>query len=198
MKNSFIYTVIFTFILCFLFVFILSFIDEFTEEKIQNNRVFEQRRAVLLALGAQNVETLEEVNQKFQSVTTEEIGDSTYYKANFNRPSVAKRFSGPGLWGLISGYIAMSDDLDYVVGFEVTDQNETPGLGGRIGEAWFNAQLKNEKIENNNIIVGSGGTGDSDKENGYIDGITGATRTSEGIQQILTKEISLFKTELGR
>ncbi len=195
MKNTFAYTIVFTFVLCFLFVLVLSFIDASTQDIIQANRRFTEERAILLALGAHvlSVQTPKAVTVQFAKVDIQTYGDTQYYKANFSSPAIAKKFSGPGLWGLISGYIAFSNDMSKVVGFEVTAQNETPGLGARVTEPWFKEQLYNEKIKNNTIVVGPGGSGDTDKENGMIDGISGATRTSEGVQIILDQEIKALK-----
>ncbi len=192
MKNTFAYTVVFTFVLCFVFVLVLSFIDAATKDKIAENRRFTEQRAILLALGAKGVDTPEAVDKQFAEVSTEERGETTYYTADFGQPAIAKSFVGPGLWGLMFGYIALSEDLSKVVGFEVTAQNETPGLGARVAEPWFKEQLYNEKIQNDTIVVGAGGSGDADKENGMIDGISGATRTSDGVQAILNQEIEAF------
>ncbi len=197
MKNSFIYTVIFTFILCFIFVIVLSFVYESTKDIIAMNKKFVQEKAILNTLGI-NVETKEDIMSEFKKVTQEQKDGIIFYKGDSQESSIVKQFSGPGLWGVIVGYIALSKDLTRVTGFEVIDQNETPGLGARISEPWFKEQLKGEKILNNTIKVGPGGVGDTDKNNGIIDGITGATRTSDGIQQILINEIKIFKKTLGR
>lgn len=198
MKNSFIYTVIFTFVLCFLFVLILSFTNSITIEKIQQNVEFEKNRAILQTFGIQ-ANNLEEVNKNFGGIQTIEKNGITYYVKKVDGVTAySSAYQGPGLWGIIRGYIAMDEKVSKVIGFAVTDQNETPGLGARISEKWFIEQFKNEAIINNNIRVSNGGVGDSNKDNGTIDGITGATRTSDGIQVILNQSIKQFKKDLGR
>lgn len=199
MKNSFIYTVIFTFILCFLFVLILSFTNAVTVDKIEANIKFEKEQAILRALGVTDIDTKEQVDAKFANITQRSFNDTVYYQSQFQGKTIyASQYSGPGLWGTIAGYIAMDEDVTQLVGFSITSQNETPGLGARISEPWFAQQMVNEKIVNNNVRVGSGGTGDADKNNGIIDGITGATRTSEGVQSILQNAINKFRKDLGR
>lgn len=195
MKNSFIYTVIFTFILCFFFVLILSFVNIATKDRIADNIRFAKNKAILSSLGIE-ANTLAEVDSAFESVEEKNINGHLYYVSQGS--IYASSYTGPGLWGKISGYIAMTQDLSQIVGFAITDQNETPGLGARIGEEWFLEQLKGEKIVNQNITVLGGGTGDQSKDNGEIDGITGATRTSDGIQTILTNSIAQFQKDLGR
>lgn len=198
MKNSFLYTVVFTFVLCFLFVLILSFANIVTIDKIEENVRIEKQIAILQSLGVKNIDAIAQIEEQFQKVQEVEFNGETYYKmATGDVPAYAFAFSGPGLWGTISGYIAIEEGAKKIKGFSITDQNETPGLGARISERWFLDQFVSESIINNNVVVLKGGTGDTNKENGSIDGITGATRTSEGIQAIITNAIKQFKESVG-
>ena len=158
----------------------------------------QRTRRFLLVFGIE-AETLTEVDNAFKNIEEKTINGNIYYISSGAEGNVyASKYTGPGLWGKISGYIAMSQDISRVTGFAITDQVETPGLGARIGEEWFLEQLKGEKIVNQNIVVLGGGTGDQSKDNGEIDGVTGATRTSDGIQSILTSAIQQFQKDLGR
>lgn len=197
MKNTFIYTVIFTFIVCFVFVLFLSFTNTLLQDKVQENIRFTKNRAILLALGVDplDVATIEQIDKLQTGIEEISKNDRLYYRGNFGTPALATAFSGPGLWGTIYGYIAFSDDGNKIVGFRITEHNETPGLGGRISEPWFYEQLQGEQIRNNIVTVSAGGTGDADRSNGSIDGVSGATRTSEGIQAILKKHIQYFKED---
>lgn len=197
MKNSFLYTVIFSFILCFLSVLILSFLNAATLDKVNQYREFIRQQAILQALGAKNILTPEDAQAQYGNVKEEKRGDSTYYFADFNgAPAVVSNFTGPGLWGLISGYIGFSQDLTKVVGFEVTNQVETPGLGARVSEPWFKEQLQGQNVVNDTIVVRKGGNGENNYDDGAIDGISGATRTADGIQAILNKSIQQFHKDL--
>lgn len=194
MKNSFIYTVIFTFITCFVLVLLLSFTNALLQDKIVTNAQFTTDRAILMSLGVEPLEvaTVEQATKLKETIQKTEKNGRTYYSGDFGSPATTTAFAGPGLWGTIYGYIAFSEDASKVVGFQVTEQNETPGLGARISESWFFEQLQGETIQNNTIRVGKGGTGDSDKDNAFIDGVSGATRTSDGIQAILNTYITYF------
>ena len=197
MKNTFAYTVIFTFISCFLFVLFLSFANIILADKIVANARFAREKAILLALGVDesDITTLEQVDALRSNVTKVEKNGNEYYQGNFGQQALATPFSGPGLWGTISGYISFSKDGKKIVGFRVTEHNETPGLGARIGEQWFYQQLQGETIKNSTIRVGAGGKGDPSKDNGVIDGISGATRTSDGVQVILNNYITQFNKD---
>ena len=100
----------------------------------------------------------------------------------------ATDFAGPGLWGTIEGVIAVSSDLKTLVGIEIVSDNETPGLGARINEPWFKNQFRGESISSGTIAVTqTPGDGDLDKSNSIIDGVTGATRTSDSIEAIVNR-----------
>ncbi len=75
--------------------------------------------------------------------------------------------------------------------------HETPGLGGRIDEAWFKEQFKGEYAANGIVVKHGGSGGDTDPDNGQVDGITGASRTSDSIQVIVNQQIDKIKIELG-
>ena len=51
-----------------------------------------------------------------------------------------------GLWGRISGYLALKKDGTTVSGFTVFNHSETPGLGGEIEKSWFQKNFADKKI----------------------------------------------------
>ncbi len=151
-------------------------------------------QAILISLGAspQEVSSKEQAAVLKQRIQETTKNGRTYYSGNFGVPAVATAFSGSGRNGPIYGYIAFAKDATKVVGFYVAKQAETPGRGGLIAEPWFRKQLKGEFLQNNAIKVNSGGNGDLNKTNAYIDGISGATRTNNAIQSILNTYIAYF------
>ncbi len=104
-------------------------------------------------------------------------------------------FTGAGLWGPVSGVIALEPDFKTIRGVRFFKQEETPGLGGEISSDWFQKQF-NGKV----IISDSGKPGFSvlkpDVPTGpnSVDGITGATMTSDRVQTMLTNvAIDIYK-----
>ena len=55
---------------------------------------------------------------------------------------IAFEISGRGFWAPIRGLMALKPDLSEITGIVFLKQKETPGLGGRITEAWFLKQFK--------------------------------------------------------
>ena len=195
-KQSITYTILFTFAVTFVFVLILSLTNQATIDLIDRNERIDQQRAVLQAMGV-DVTAPAEVSSRFQDVEETEAGGVSLYTGTFDgRQVYAKEFSGSGLWGTIRGVLGVTADLSQTTGLAIISHNETPGLGGRITEEWFQRQLEGEQIPQDQLLV-TGGDGDYDYSNGEIDGITGATRTSDSMEVILNREITTLKNALG-
>lgn len=195
-KDSALYTVLFTFAVCAAFVFFLALASELTKDKVAANRRSAERTAVLRALGV-SFASAERVDSVYDSSVQQfESGTTLFFRAKANGVvRYAKRFSGSALWGTVSGVIAVDEPVERIAGLEIVSHNETPGLGGRIDESWFKEQFRGERIGANGIRVRQGsGKGDGDKENGLLDAVTGASRTSAAMEKIVNAEIAAFRS----
>jgi len=105
--------------------------------------------------------------------------------------AIALRFSGPGLWGPIKGFLALEQDMKTIRGITFYEQEETPGLGGEIVTEGFRKRFVGKKIhdqdDNVGIVICKPG---SAKEQNEIDGITGATMTCNKVQAMLNMAIT--------
>ncbi len=180
-KDSYLYTIIFTFVLTAVFATVLSVTQAYYLPTITENEANVERQAILKVLG---------ITSKFDLVTTFEgqvtpvtAGTSStfaVYDEDGSPISYAFPLDGQGLWGSIRGYIGVSATFDRLLGMEFVEQNETPGLGGRIDEPWFKEQFAGVPlIPGENLVYGSG-----------IDAITGATSSSNAVLNILNNTIS--------
>lgn len=94
---------------------------------------------------------------------------------------------GMGLWGAINGYIAINADKSTVFGTYFDHESETAGLGAEIKDnrAWQN-QFQGKKLfaqdPNKIALAVSKKVEDPDTQ---VDGITGATLTSNGVTEML-------------
>lgn len=193
-KDSFIYVVIFTFLAAFVFVFVISAADNATAARVARNQEAVKARAFLNAAGLdpQDIKLFERIfgNVQDESVIRARIGVSNV---------LVKQFSGSGLWGTVTGVLAVSSDVTRIVGLDIISHSETPGLGGRIEEDWFKNQFRGERIPSGGIRIRKGeGGADSDSENGAVDGVTGASLTSAAMESIINTEIEQFRTEAGQ
>lgn len=195
-RDGMLYTVLFTFVICIVFVFFLALANELTKDRVAANRRLSERSAILAALGIvysapSQVDALYTIQ-----VTELKTEQGMIYKATVdNQNRYAAMVAGPGLWGTIRAILAVDEPVERIEGFRIVSHNETPGLGGRIDEGWFQAQFKGERIGAGGIAVLQGsGKGDPDPDNSQVDAVTGASRTSQAIQDIVNKEIRVFET----
>jgi len=199
-KDSILYTVVFSFIVTFLFVFLLAVANESTSGIVQRNQELARQKAVLSAM-AVPFKTDEEVRTLYGSIEiVEKEGVKLFKGTQAGKLVYAKEFSGSGLWGTITGILAVDESVSQIVGIQIVSHNETPGLGGRVADPWFKEQFRGLKVKNGKIQVTYGseaGSGKANKEEGIADGITGASRTSQSMDTILNSELSVLKKLLG-
>lgn len=91
---------------------------------------------------------------------------------------------GLGLWSMMYAFVALDTDGNTVKGITYYDQGETPGLGGEVENPTWRKQWVGKKLFDNQgqpaIRVVKGGARPDDQF--AIDGLSGATLTSNGVQ----------------
>ena len=102
---------------------------------------------------------------------------------------------GYGLWGILYGYLAISSDLNTIVGLEFYEHKETPGLGAEVDNPKWKALWRGKKIydENGEILIKvvKGKVDNSNDMSTYeVDGLSGATLTSNGVSNLLAYWLS--------
>ena len=110
--------------------------------------------------------------------------------------------TGRGLWGGLWGYIALNEDCKTVFGAYMSHASETAGLGALLVEPWFQERFLGKKLfkdGSNDValtVVKAGAVKEADFE---VDGITGATLTTNGIAAMvkdgLQKYIGFINTK---
>ena len=88
---------------------------------------------------------------------------------------------GKGLWGPIWGYLAIAPDGKTIVGANFDHKSETPGLGGEITTEKFQSQFKGKQISSDGYYVPV-----------EFDAITGATKTSNGVKEMIDNTMNLY------
>ena len=94
---------------------------------------------------------------------------------------------GKGLWSTMKGFLSLSPDTVTVKGFNYYSHAETPGLGGEIDNPKWVAQWPGKKVYNEAfkpaIDVIKSVVSPEDPNAAYkIDGLSGATLTSVGVE----------------
>ena len=98
--------------------------------------------------------------------------------------------TGAGLWGDITATVGFDADLESFVGLEIIDQNETPGLGGRIGEVWFKEQFRGKRPPLATVPEGDPAS------DAQFQAITGASYSTAAIQDIMNTSQEYARMEV--
>ncbi len=195
-KDSKTYSVLFTFGVTFVLVALLALANESTKEPIARNNELFFRRAVLFAMDIP-YDRIDQVYDLYdETITEHDTSQGVLYQTVREGETVyAIRFTGNGLWGTITGIVAVNEDASRIVGIDFIEQNETPGLGGRIDDLWFKDQFRNEAIPEGRITMlrSAGRLGDPDPDNAAVDAVTGATLTSESVEKILNQSLHILQ-----
>lgn len=97
---------------------------------------------------------------------------------------------GYGLWSTLYGFMALKGDLNTVVGMGFYQHAETPGLGGEVDNPkwkalWPGKALFDEDGKLAVDIVKGNVDSQSPKATHQVDGLAGATLTSNGVENLL-------------
>ncbi len=92
---------------------------------------------------------------------------------------------GPGYQSTLHAWLVLAGDLDTIVALNVHEHGETPGIGSRVEDPLWQKLWTNKKLldEQGNLSIGvTQNTATSPNE---VDAITGATRTSLGVSNMV-------------
>ena len=118
------------------------------------------------------------------------------YKDN-SKDIIIIPISGKGLWSTLFGYFAIdSKNYSTVKGITFYKHKETPGLGGEVSKKWFQSNFIGKEIYKSNSLnsVKVAKAGYADKNSLYeVDGISGATITSNGVTTFLLRDLKRYE-----
>jgi Na+-transporting NADH:ubiquinone oxidoreductase subunit C len=96
---------------------------------------------------------------------------------------------GMGMWGTMYGFLSLDRDGNTVRGLTFYEQKETPGLGGEISNPKWQALWVGRKAYDSNwspqLAVIKGQAGPPEKDPHHVDGLSGATITSNGVTRVV-------------
>ena len=216
--NSNVYTIVYAAVLVVIVAFLLAFVSSALKATQDKNVENDTKSQILAALrhdkGTVNVDA------EFQNVQDMlwKDGELVPYEGAFNA-SYGKEIAagnlhvfvaetkdgvkyvlpmtGRGLWGGLWGYIALDEDKQTVYGSYFYHESETAGLGARIGEAEFQQTFQGKKLFTEGsddialTVVKNGAVKNAEVE---VDGITGATLTSNGVAKMVQSGLEQYKS----
>ncbi len=164
-----------------------------TRETLERNRDLAFQRALVnvfgLADGMANPDYAQLYRERIvaETMTDPETGRdipvyTAYADAARQTPvAVGFRFTGLGFWAPISGVVALELDRRTTSGLVILEQQETPGLGGRVAEEEFTGQFQRGLT-----IAAEAG------RSLRVDTITGATQTSMAMDRMLNEALAAY------
>lgn len=208
--NSNTYTIIYASVMVVIVAFLLAFVNSSLKETQNKNVELDTKKQILSAL---NIKDVKDAEAKYAevvkadlivaqdgSVSKNEDAFVTSYEKEAKEKGRNHIFQcevegqvkyvipvyGAGLWGSIWGYVALNDDKDTVFGVYFSHASETPGLGAEISSAHFQEQFSGKKVfEGSEIALGVEKNGKVEKPANQVDGISGGTITSKGVDAML-------------
>jgi Na+-transporting NADH:ubiquinone oxidoreductase subunit C len=159
------------------------------------NVALDVKKQILYSLNIRNLDGAE-AEAKYAEVVKEETeveGQKVYHCQVDGKKVVVAGLKGMGLWGGISGYLAISED-NKVYGAYFNHESETAGLGAEIKDS----QEWQEKFIGKQIFDESGNVVLSvvkkvDNPATQVDVVTGATLTSNGVDAMLNDGLKNMK-----
>lgn len=221
--NSNSYTIIYAAVMVVIVAFMLAFVSSSLRDRQNRNVEFDTKKQILSALNVRNVEDVENTYKKYVkqdmlmqadgTLTENQDGFSTAYEKEVK---TNKRFHvfvaekdgdtkyvfpvyGTGLWGAIWGYVALNSDKNTVYGVYFSHASETPGLGAEIATEHFQTLFSGKKaVDNGQIVLGVVKNGKVENPECQVDGISGGTITSDGVNLMLKNCLSNYKKFLTK
>jgi Na+-transporting NADH:ubiquinone oxidoreductase subunit C len=186
-----VYPVLFMGLVTIVSITIVSGIYLTTRDRVLLNESLFLKKAVLYAAGIPIPEDLNQAEAVFQERVVEvgaadADGDRGPFKISGEGGALdgwVVVVTGPGLWGEIEAAVGFEPDLETFTGIEFTKQNETPGLGARITEPWFKEQFRGKQGPFEMVPEGTASAPDE------LDAITGATRTSTFVLELVNRTV---------
>ena len=216
--NSNVYTVCYAAVMVIIVAFLLAFVASSLKETQEANVANDTKGQILSALGYDRGAV--RVGDVFQEVVKDNVyaeGKLQPYEGEFNtsygslikkgelhvftgtaaesgEPAYVIPVVGRGLWGGLWGFVAVNATKDKVIGTYFYHESETAGLGARIGEKWFQDKFAGKPVfgEDGEVVLTVVKAGTAKNEN-EVDGVTGATLTSNGVAAMLKDGLTAYK-----
>lgn len=218
------YTVIYSIIVVVIVAFVLAFVFQALKPAQDANVALDKKKQILYSLNIRGLENEQATQKYKEVVLSDDVlneegdvvehgttgAESTGFKLNSGDYKQGKLVLyvcevdgkkkyvipvyGMGLWGPISGYIALNDDKSTVFGAYFNHESETAGLGAEIKDnrAWqekfqgkhlFNGDAQEIALSVNKKIT---------DPTTQVDAVTGATLTTNGVSSMLHECLSKY------
>lgn len=206
--NSNTYTIIYSTVIVVIVAFLLAFVYQALKPQQDANVALDQKKQILNSLNQRGLDG-QAAEARYAEVVKEEKKNGkglTYYVCNVDgQTKYVFPMKGMGLWGGISGFLAVDADKTTVFGAYFNHEGETAGLGAEIKDnTQWQQSFQGKKIFDNadsqhkNVILEVVKNGTVKNATSQVDGITGATLTSNGVKDMLKESLTAFDDVLAK
>ena len=199
--NSNTYTIIYSAIMVVIVAFLLAFVSQSLKPIQDVNVALDVKKQILFSLNIPRDIDNAGAEAKYKEIVKEEKnidGNNIYICEVDGKPKYVIPLKGMGLWGGISGYISINEDKSTVYGAYFNHESETAGLGAEIkdSKAWQDKFQGKKEIKDGSDEVVLSVVKIVDAPDCQVDAVTGATLTSDGVNDMLHECISKYKNFL--
>ena len=214
--NSNAYTIIYAAVMVIIVAFLLVFVSSSLKERQDNNVVQDTKSQILASLNVSSVDVARAYDDYIKmdwlmnedgSLVKNDGEFSTSYKGEFNsgRLHIFQAdvegdtkyiipMNGLGLWGAIWGYVALNADKKTIYGVYFSHASETPGLGGEIAAEYFQDRFAGKTVmKDGQIVLNVTKFGTAKDAECQVDGVSGATITSKGVNSMIATVLESYK-----
>ena len=197
--NSNAYIIIYSAILVVIVAFLLAFVYQALKPMQDANVALDVKKQILYSLNIRDLDGAEAEAKYSEVVKSEEkAGDQLYYACEIDgQKKYVFPLRGMGLWGGISAFVAVDDDLNTIYGAYFNHESETAGLGAEIkdSQAW-QEKFQGKKIFSDDGQLAIGVVKKVENPASEVDCVTGATLTSNGVSDMLRDGLKSYISNL--
>ena len=199
--NSNSYIITYSAILVVVVAFLLAFVYQALKPMQDANVALDIKKQILYSLNIRGLDGAE-AEAKYKDVVKEEtkINGLDYYVCNIDgKTKYVFPLKGMGLWGGISAFVSVNDDLNTIYGAYFNHESETAGLGAEIkdSQAWQeNFQGKKIMSDDGNVAIAV--VKKVENKSSEVDCVTGATLTSNGVSEMLRNGLPQYINALKK
>ena len=193
--NSNVYIILYSAILVVIVAFLLAFVYQALKPMQDANVALDVKKQILYSLNIRGLDGAE-AEAKYKEVVLSEVEKDglKYYGCKIDgQTKYVFPLKGMGLWGGISAFVAVNDDLNTIYGAYFNHESETAGLGAEIKDS----QAWQEKFQGKKILADNGEIAINivkkvEKPEHEVDVVTGATLTSNGVAAMLREGLKPY------
>jgi Na+-transporting NADH:ubiquinone oxidoreductase subunit C len=227
-KESNTYTLIYAVVIVMIVAVMLAYTSEALQPRQARNEAIDKIQQILTSINiASKRSDAEQLFKKYivDSYLVDSQGErlqgdafATELSGELNKPATERKYPvfealidgnkkyilsmrGTGLWGPLWGFIALDDDKNTVYGASFSHEGETPGLGAEIDRPPFRQEFIGKKFfnpEHKFVSIAVVKAGKPVNGQDYVDGISGGTITSQGVDAMLKASIGAYEPFLRK